>query len=252
MQRYFDYYHDGPAFALFGTGHLAALAIIAAVLMFLIWGWRDPSDLAKRRARWLIIGLFLILELSWHGWNLGNGGWSMQRHLPLHTCSISAWLSIYVLLTRSYRVYEIIFFIGIAGASQSLLTPDAGPYGLPHFRAIQTLATHGLIIIAMVYMTTIEKFRPTWSSVWRTMLIANIYLVLVTAVNVSLDSNYMYTLRKPSTASLLDAMGPWPWYLVVAEFAALAIFTLLYLPFAASDWREQKAACTGVEHSIDT
>jgi hypothetical integral membrane protein (TIGR02206 family) len=252
MQRYFDYYPDGPEFDLFGTGHLTALAIIAAVLLFLIWGWQNPTEIAKRRARWLIIGLLLILELSWHGWNLGNGAWSIQRHLPLHTCSISAWLSIYVLLTRSYRVYEIVFFVGIAGASQSLLTPDAGSYGLPHFRAIQTLATHGLIIIAMVYMTTIEKFRPTWSSVWKTMLIINVYLVIVTAVNVSLDSNYMYTLQKPATASLLDAMGPWPWYLLVAEFAALAIFSLLYLPFAAFNRREQKAACTGVEHSIDT
>ena len=237
MQQYFDYYHDGPEFDLFGTGHLASLAIIAAVLLFLIRGWRDPSDAAKRRARWFIIGLFLMLELSWHGWNLGNGGWSIQRHLPLHTCSISAWLSIYVLLTRSYRVYEVIFFIGIAGASQSLLTPDAGPYGLPHFRAIQTLATHGLIIIAMVYMTTIEKFRPTWSSVWKTLLIANVYLVLVTAINLTLGSNYMYTLRKPATASLLDVMGPWPWYLLAGELVAILLVLLLYLPFAVADRR---------------
>ena len=31
-----------------------------------------------------------------------------------------------------------------------------------------------------------------------------------------LGSNYMYSMRKPETASALDLMGPWPWYLPFA------------------------------------
>ena len=54
----------------------------------------------------------------------------------------------------------------------------------------------------------------------------------MSAVNLLLDSNYMYTLRKPATASLFDLMGPWPWYLLGAEVLALGLFLLLYLPFA--------------------
>jgi len=30
MQQYFDYNYNGPAFELFGTGHLVSLAIVAA------------------------------------------------------------------------------------------------------------------------------------------------------------------------------------------------------------------------------
>ena len=143
----------------------------------------------------------------------------------------------YVLLTRSYRVFELVFFIGIVGASQTLLTPEAGIYGLPHFRAIQTLAAHSLIVIALVYMATIEGFRPTLASVWKTMLWANVYMLFVTGINYMLGSNYMYTLRKPATASLLDYMGPWPWYLFFAEFVALFLFLLLYLPFGLAERR---------------
>ena len=141
--KYFDPDYGGPAFELYGAGHLAALTIVLAAIAFFIWGWRDPSEPAKRQARLVLVSLLLIVEFSWHGWNLIVGTWSIQKHLPLHLCAISAWASIYVLWTRNYRVFEIVFFIGIAGASQSLLTPEAGIYGLPHFRALQTLSGHG-------------------------------------------------------------------------------------------------------------
>ena len=239
IEQYFRHDYDGPPFELLGTGHIIALVIVASIVAFLIWGWRNPSEAGKRRGRYLVLAVFLISELSWHAWNLAYGTWNIREHLPLHSCSISALGTLYVLLTRNYRVYEIVFFVGIAGASQTLLTPEAGNYALPHFRAVQTLAAHGMIVIALVYMTTIEGLRPTWSSIWRTMLFGNMYLLFVTGVNVMLGSNYMYTLQKPATTSALDLMGPWPWYLFSAQFLALFLFVLLYLPFAISDRRKR-------------
>lgn len=242
IEKYFGYAYNGPPFELFGTGHIIALVIIGAIIAFLIWGWRNPSEAGKRRGRYLVLGVFLLAELSWHAWNVVHGAWSIREHLPLHSCSISAIGTLIVLLTRNYRIYEIVFFIGIAGASQTLLTPEAGNYALPHFRAIQTLAAHGMIVIALVYMTTIEGLRPTWTSIWKTMLFGNLYMLFVTGVNYSLGSNYMYTLHKPETASLLDLMGPWPWYLFNAQFLALFLFVLLYLPFAIADRRRRLEA----------
>ena len=242
MQQYFDYRYDGAPFELFGPGHLLALAIVFLVVAFLVWGWQNPGESARRRGRLILVAIFLVVEVSWHAWNLVNDSWNVREHLPLHTCSISAWCSIFVLLTRNFRVYEIIFFIGTAGAIQTLLTPDSGSYGLPHFRAIQTLVAHGLIVISMVYMTAVEGLRPTWKSLLKTMLLINVYLVVITGINYILGSNYMYTLRKPATASLLDHMGPWPWYLLSAEFVALLMFTLLSLPLALSDRRRPTPA----------
>ena len=234
---YFEHDYRGPAFDLFGPGHLAALAVIAAIVAFLIWGWRNPGEAARKRARLLIAGIMILNEFGWHYWNAAGGVWTLQEHLPLHATSISIWGAVYVLLSRNFRVYEIIFFIGIAGATQALLTPSAGEYGLPHYRAFQTLVSHGMIVVAMVFMTSVEGFRPTWASVWKTMLAINVYLFIVTAINLYLGSNYMYTLAKPSTASLFDLFGPWPWYLVSAEFLAIVLFSLLYLPFALAGSR---------------
>lgn len=237
MDSYFAYDYGGAPFELFGTGHLVALAVIAGVVSFLIWGWRNPGEDAKRRVRLLLVAIFLLNEAGWHSWHLLHGSWTIREHIPFHLCGVSIWSSIFILLTRNYRLFEIVFFFGIAGATQALITPPAGEYGFPHFRAFQTLVSHGMIVVAMVYMTAIEGFRPTWGSIMRAMIFLNVYLVFVSAVNYGLGSNYMYTMGKPATASILDLMGPWPWYLVAAEVLALVIFVLLYLPFALADRR---------------
>lgn len=244
MQQYFAYDYDGGAFELFGTGHLVYLAILAALVAYLIWGWPAPDHRSRRRARLVIAVVMLLNEIAWHGWNLATGAWSIRVNLPLHLCGISIWSTIYMLLTRDYRLYPIIFFVGLGGAAQAVITPSAGEYGLPHFRAFQTLISHGMLVVAMVFVATVEGQRPTWVSLWKTMLILNVYLVLVTAINFAIGSNYMFTLQKPDTASLFDLLGPWPWYLLAAEVLAVALFSLLYLPFALSDRRTGRPGAT--------
>ena len=52
--------------------------------------------------------------------------------------------------------------------------------------------------------------------------------------------NYMFTRAPPPTGSLLDMLGPWPWYLLACEAVALVAFSALTLPFLLArhetDW----------------
>jgi hypothetical integral membrane protein (TIGR02206 family) len=140
-----------------------------------------------------------------------------------------------MLATKNYTIYEFAYLLGIPAALQALLTPDAGIWGFPHFRFFQTMLSHGAIILAAVYMTIVEGYRPTPKSIVRVLVGGQIYMIVVGIINVILGSNYLYIARKPETASLLDVLPPWPWYILIIEALALAFILLFYAPFAIKD-----------------
>ena len=141
------------------------------------------------------------------------------------------------LVFRNYTLYEFSYFLGIGAAIQSLLTPDAGMYGFPHFRYIQPMISHGLLVSIGVYMTVVESLRPTWKSLARVFVITNLYMFVIYFVNLAIGSNYMMVNAKPNVTSLFDLLPAWPWYIPCADALALVILLLLYLPFAVKDWR---------------
>jgi hypothetical integral membrane protein (TIGR02206 family) len=239
MNQLFTYDYTGNPFQLFGTCHLVALAVIV-ILNFALLGFRKSSDETRKVVRWTMAIILWLDELSWHVWNLYWGHWTIQTMLPLHICSILIWLAGFMLILKNYRIYEFAYFIGIGGAMQALLTPDAGIYGFPHYRVFQTFISHGLLITSAVFMTTVEGFRPTWKSFWRVIIGLNIYAVIIFPINRLLGTNYLFINGKPATASLLDALPAWPYYLIYMELIGFAIFLLLYLPFIIKDARKNK------------
>jgi hypothetical integral membrane protein (TIGR02206 family) len=239
MNNLLAYDYSGNPFQLFGIWHLVALAVIV-ILNFALLGFRKSSDETRKAVRWTIAIVLWLDELSWHVWNIYWGHWTIQTMLPLHICSILIWLAGFMLIFKNYRIYEFAYFIGIGGAMQALLTPDAGIYGFPHYRVFQTFISHGLLITAAVFMTTVEGFRPTWKSFWRVLIGINIYAAIIFPINHLLGTNYLFINGKPATASLLDALPAWPYYLIYMELIAFAIFLLLYLPFIIKDARINK------------
>lgn len=241
MDQFFAKDFTGEPFILFGTAHLLGLSIIALCIfiMCLLRRRINPRlDVIIRNS--LAAGL-LVVELSWHLWHAFTGQWTIMTMLPLHLCSIMVWLSAYMLVTKNYRIYEFAYLIGIAAAIQALLTPDAGIYGFPHFRFFQVLFSHGLLISSAIYMTVLNGFRPTWSSVKRVFIGSNIYMAFVGLINWLVGSNYMFIAYKPVTASLLDVLPPWPWYILYLEGLGLFFILLFYLPFAIRDLRLRPA-----------
>ena len=240
MYEFFGKQWSGDPFILFGTAHLTALGIIVVINILAVFWGRKASDESRKRFRWALAGLLIMDEFLWHLWNFTTGQWTLQTMLPLHLCSVFVFLSAYMLVTKSYTIYEYAYFLGIAGASQALLTPDAGIYGFPHFRAFQVMISHGSIITAAVFMTLVEGYRPTWQSLKRVLIGGNLYMAVIFVFNLLIGSNYLFIAHKPATASLMDVLPPWPIYIVFIELIGVVVSLLLYIPFFWSDLRKMR------------
>ena len=142
-------------------------------------------------------------------------------------CGAAVYLTVVLLIWRSYRVYEVVYFWGLAGGLQAILTPEL-PYGFCHPFTVSFFIGHGVVIFGLFYATFAFRLRPTWSSIPRVSAITLIFAFGVVApLNLLLDTNYLYLRAKPVTGSVLDLFGPWPWYLIAAAAIAAAIFWLL-------------------------
>jgi hypothetical integral membrane protein (TIGR02206 family) len=139
-------------------------------------------------------------------------------------------LVILSLLMRNRTIFDLAYYGALAGASMALITPNLWePF--PSFGTIQFFVAHGLIVAATLYLVWSGEARPQPRSVWTAMLGLNIYAVAIGGFDAVFKTNYMYLRAKPPNPSLLDLLGPWPWYIASAEVIAVLIFQLLYMPF---------------------
>jgi len=150
-------------------------------------------------------------------------------NLPLQLCDAAVWLAAMACLTALPAVVEFSWFAGLAGAGMALLTPDLiSPW--PSYPAIYFFVAHGGIVISMAALVPGGRRKFRRSAVWRSFVWLLIYAAVVGLVDFASGSNYMFLLHKPASASLLDRMGPWPWYLFSAGVVGLMLFWLLWLP----------------------
>jgi hypothetical integral membrane protein (TIGR02206 family) len=242
MDLFFAKDFPGEPFVLFSTQHWIAIGLFLLVNLTIILRGTYMTEQQRTWFRYGVAVLLLANEASWHAWNYFTGQWTVQTMLPLHLCSVFVFLSAIMLVTRNYRIYEFAYFLGIAGAIQPIFTPDLGIYSFPHLRYFQVFISHGSIVTAAVYMTLVEGYRPTWASLGRALIWTNVYMALVGLVNGLIGSNYLFIAHKPETASLIDVLGPWPWYILSLEMIGLLFFLILYLPFALRDFAARKVA----------
>ena len=220
-----------PAFQLFGTPHTVAMAATVAVSVALSLAVRRLDSERATRVVCVVFALVMLVnQVAYWVYRFVMEGAEIfvREHLPLHVCGMTVLLSAATLLWRGRFTYELLYFWGLAGATNAVVTPELIE-GFPHYVFLQYFLSHGGIVAAAVFATWGLGMRPTFKSLIRAFVAMNAVAVVVAGVNFVLDSNYMYLCEAPVTASpfLLFA---WPWYVVWLEVLALVFFGLAYLP----------------------
>jgi hypothetical integral membrane protein (TIGR02206 family) len=230
METYFQIHSKLDSFHLFSVSHLLTLGIIFA-LCLLLFVTRNEVRKKQRNYRFLLASILFMGDFSQHFWLIHERAWSAKSDLPLHLSDLAVILAIAMLLTSSNKLFQFMYFAGLGSSIQAILTPDLGKFSFPHFRYFEFFISHGGVVLACLFMVFVFKCKPTLRSMWVTVLIVNLYAVCLFFINKAIGSNYLYIMKKPENASILNILGPWPWYLIPMEVVMILSFYILYSPF---------------------
>ncbi|MFD2670405.1 YwaF family protein [Marinicrinis sediminis] len=224
---------DVYPFEMFTAQHLVPLLLLIGFILLLYGSRRQlQAPFPDKLVRFGLGGLLIGMETILYVWYIQTDYFTWSQSLPLQLCSLSYILTILILLFPNRRLYEFLYFAGIGGAIQAIVTPVAILSGFPHFTYFYFFIGHAAIVWVALYMTWVHHFRPTFGSIWRVLLYLNILLVaVVLPANLITGGNYFFIARKPAGDSLLNVLGDWPWYILSLEGVAILMFLLLYVPF---------------------
>ncbi|MDH5179188.1 MAG: TIGR02206 family membrane protein [Gammaproteobacteria bacterium] len=220
---------QNPDFVIFGTSHLVTLGLILA-LCFLMQPF-SRLVLDKGLADSVTNGFVLLIVVVMAAKTLlyRSFGIPWLALMPLQICDLCTFLVVLMLLKRSYRIYEIAYFWALGGSNMAMITPDL-LVGFPDPGYIIFYIGHSLTVLGVLYAGFVFGFKPQHASVWKAIVVTLIYGVLMLGLNMLLRTNYLFLLLKPDGASLLDFMGPWPWYLIGMAVGVVIVCYLIYAP----------------------
>ncbi|MFQ6113099.1 MAG: TIGR02206 family membrane protein [bacterium] len=225
---------QSPSFDLFGEQHLLVMSIILALTIGIPYFVKKAhSEQVTQMVALSLASILMLAKVCEPIYRILSGR-TWLTVLPLHLCDIGGFLICIMLINRNYFLYELAYFWALGGTVQAVLTPDL----IEGYSTIDFLiyfVVHGLIIISVIYATVVFKYRPTLKSIWRTFLTTLLYTLVIIPVNLLLNTNFLYICRKPKNPSLLDYLGPWPWYVLSLAIIAPVIFFIYYSPFWISD-----------------
>lgn len=158
----------------------------------------------------------------------------LREHLPLNLCGAAVWLTALTLLRPRQRVFEVVYFWGLVGAGNAVLTPGNLEVGFPEYRFFQYFVAHSGIVGGVVFATRAFGMRPSLRGLVRALIWLNLLAVAAAAANLALGTNYLYLSSPPPGTVSPFFFLPWPWYLVFLEFLGAAMFLLVLLPFLGS------------------
>ena len=216
----------------FSIAHLAALATLVLLCGLAIVVPRShPGEWVERASCALAAAIFA----GWMGEYVAEvvaGTWTLEYGLPLQLTDAVSLAAIVALLTRRRLFIELLYFWAFSASLQATLTPDLGST-FPSVFYFTYFIYHVGVIVAACLLVFGCRLYPRRGAIWRVYLLTLAFTTLSGVGDVITGGNYMYLAWKPTHASLLNHMGPWPWYIGAGVLVALVMLAIVRAATAA-------------------
>ncbi|MGD9570433.1 MAG: TIGR02206 family membrane protein [Thermoleophilia bacterium] len=216
---------------LLSAQHLIVLGVTAIVAVAAALAARRDPDAPWAPLACKGLAVVLILnEVAFHVVDGLDGGLTARGDLPLHLTDAATIAAVIALWWPIPLAFELTYFWALTATVQALATPDLRQ-GFPDYRWWWFVIAHAGVVIAAVLLAWGRERTPRPGAVRRVFAWSLAVTACAAIGTLATGGNYMFLREPPPGGSLLDLMGPWPWYIASAALLALALFWLLDRPF---------------------
>lgn len=216
-------------FSVYGPSHWAALAVFVAGAVAVVWLGRRQTE-RQARVFGRIVGALtaaIYAAAFVHALSPPDVRWSV----PLHLTDLATMVTAYAMWSQRQWAYTLTYYWGLVLSVQALISPVLTGPDFPHYQFLGFWAIHLLVVWAAIYLTWGRGMRPGWRSYRFVVAVTLTWLAVTMTFNSVAGSNYGFLNAKPSTASLLDVMGRWPWYVLVGAVLVAGIWAAMTWPW---------------------
>jgi hypothetical integral membrane protein (TIGR02206 family) len=210
--------------------HLAAVGVAALLCAVLCTAARArPGPWTTVASR--VIAVVLVGNLvAWQVVTAVQGRWTVTTGLMLDLCPVSAACAAAALWTRRPLLAELAYFWGCTGSVQGLITPDTR-WHFPNFFYFQFYVIHAGVVVAGLFLVIGLGVTPRPHAVRRVFALTLGFAGVCAVADILSGGNYLFLRDTGGGGTLLEVMGPWPWYIATGAALALVLLTLLDAPF---------------------
>lgn len=228
-------------FTAYGTSHQVVLVMLGVGAVALVWFGRShrEDNRAERFGRGLAVAI-LAFTVPMQILQVTPGYWRLSGSLPIQVCDLAWMAAAYALWTHRHWAIALTYFWGLTLTTQAVITPElSAEFPQPGF--FMYWGMHLLVVWAAIYLTFGLGLFPDWRSYRIAITATAVWAVTIFAFNTVVGTNYGYLNAKPRTPSVLDLMGPWPWYILVEVAIVSVAWALITWPWVAVARRRRPA-----------
>jgi hypothetical integral membrane protein (TIGR02206 family) len=234
-------------FAAFGLSHgvvIVVFVVVSAALVALGRRHRGtPTEQRVSRAFAVVFAAFLVPAETYWVW---PGQFGIGYSLPLQLCDLAAMAAVWALWSHSSTAFALTYFWGLTLTVQAFASPSLEGPDFPAVEFLSFFGLHCLVVWAAIYLTWGVGLRPNWRSYRVTVLVTFGWAMVMFAFNHLAGTNYGFLNTKPPATSLLDVLGPWPWYLLSELLLIATAWALITYPWVR---RTHSAGSAGLRTS---
>ena len=160
----------------------------------------------------------------------------LRTLLPLHLCSLSAFLTLYLLATGNAACFHFCWYLGMPGAALALAFPAVEPSSWPNLMGTAFMLTHALVAFVPLLLCA-QGRAPAPRAAGGVLLAGGGYFALTLLVNLSIGANYMFLLKAPPGTPLawMESLGRLGYFACLWLCAALTVWGMRRIAYVVKN-----------------